>query len=322
MDKKNKSCLVTGASGFIGRELCRKLQQEGYVVRALLRSPAVGPWDEYVIQDLSLLKECLLPDEIVLNIDIVFHVAGVAHANEGSVSKEDYWNINVEGTRDLIHLASTSEVSQFIYFSSVKAIDALDEYGLSKRAAEDIVLKSGKENSLRVCVLQPALVYGIPLKGNLLSMLRAVESGWFPPIPENRNERSLISLNDLTRVALLILEHPQTNGKIYPVTDGQAYSTRQLYEYMRLSLGLKPIRWYVPEWGLRLLAKLADVLQYLVGKKLPFNSNVVEKLLGSSYYSSEGLQQDLPWKPQDSFLDKLPMIVEAYQKSHKKVFES
>ena len=67
-----KRCLVTGASGFIGKALCTHLKAKGFFVRACLRRPAPGPWDERVIGDLC---DTTTPawQEAMLNIHTVFH---------------------------------------------------------------------------------------------------------------------------------------------------------------------------------------------------------------------------------------------------------
>ncbi len=296
-----KRCFVTGASGFIGKALCAHLQAQGFFVRACLRTPMTGPWDEIVIGDLRDTTTSAW-QKAMPGCDTVFHFAGIAHTK---ASTRDYWTINVEASEALMHLAMTAGVARFIYGSSIKAIAPDDDYGRSKQAAEKRLLALGQAHGVQVSVLQPALVYGIPLKGNLLKLLRAIDKGWFPPLPETHNKRSLVSLEDVITVACLVLEDQRPwdaiKDPIYVISDGIAYSTHQIYDAMREALGLSACKGLIPLWLLSFMAKL------------PFAGNIVKKLLGSAYYPSDHLQQSLGWQPSTTLFKSLPAIVAAYK---------
>ena len=299
-----KRCFVTGASGFIGKALCAQLQAQGFFVRACVRTPITGPWDEVVVGD---LRNTTTPawQQAMQGIDTVFHFAGVAHTK---ASTRDYWVVNVEASEALMHLAIDAGVARFIYGSSIKAIEPDDDYGRSKQAAEKSLIALGKAHGVQVSILQPALVYGSPLKGNLLKLLRGIDKGWFPPLPETHNKRSLVSLEDVVRVACLVAEDPRTSDQIqsprYVISDGIAYSTRQIYDAMREALGLSPCKWSIPLWILSFIAKL------------PFGGSVFKKLLGSSYFLSDPadrLQRIFGWQPSTTLFKALPAIVAAYR---------
>jgi len=91
----DKLVLVTGASGFVGQKLCQQLHRKGYQVYAMLHNMADGPWDESIMADLT----SKLPAKITTNIDMVFHLAGKAHAlTETRQDEEEYFQINTKGT--------------------------------------------------------------------------------------------------------------------------------------------------------------------------------------------------------------------------------
>ena len=138
-------CLVTGATGFIGRVLCQRLRNSGVRVRALARRQEQGPWDEFVVADLG---ETALPADLLAGVDTLFHLAGKAHAlSEVAEDDAEYRRINVGGMDALLECAANSALSRFVFFSTVKAMgddDAccMDEewnaapttaYGISKR---------------------------------------------------------------------------------------------------------------------------------------------------------------------------------------------
>ncbi len=296
-----KRCFVTGASGFIGKALCALLQAQGFFVRACLRTPLTGPWDEVVVGDLRNTKTPAW-QQAMQGMDTVFHFAGIAHTK---ASTRDYWVVNVEASEALMQLAISAGVARFIYGSSIKAIEPDDDYGRSKQAAEKRLLVLGKAHGVQVSILQPVLVYGSPLKGNLLRLLRGIDQGWFPPLPETHNKRSLVSLEDVVTAACLVAEDPRLSDQIqnprYIISDGIAYSTRQIYDAMREALGLSPCKWSIPLRFLRWIAKL------------PFAGSIFEKLLGSAYDASDHLQQSLGWRPTTTLFKSLPAIVAAYR---------
>ena len=248
-----RHALVTGASGFIGRVLCAYLVQQGVRVTAVSRTPHPLPWfsaTQYTSHSLDITKTAV-PNEWWRGVDVVFHLAGVAHAGkESKIAHMVYQTVNVEATDSLLQQAVLHDVKRFIYFSSIKAIEPMDRYGYSKRLAEETVLFYGEQKAIQVSIIRPALVYGPNLKGNLQAMQSAIQKGWLPPIPETGNQRSLISVQDLAHAAWVIAESPHTHDKAYVVTDGVAYSTRQIYEVLSQLAGRGARRFSVSKLGI------------------------------------------------------------------------
>ncbi len=299
--------LVTGASGFIGPALCQRLRGEGWRVRALMRRGAEGPWDEVVLVDLGREP---VPAEMLAGVDSVFHLAGKAHAlAEGAGADDEYRISNVQSTVDLLAAAQVQSVRTFVYFSSVKALGGSGSparandaesvpdspYGRSKLAAERVVLGSGAVP--HAVVLRPALVYGPNPKGHLGLMIRAVRGGWFPPLPELGNVRSMVHRDDLVDAALLCALDPRAAGRAYVVTDGRPYSTRQIYEFILESLGRRPPAWTLPVSLLRAAARVGDALGRIRGRRFPFDSELLEKLLGSARYDGQPICRELGFAP-------------------------
>ena len=318
--------LVTGASGFIGRWLCSRLQGSGLTVHALLRQPAEGPWSEAFSVNLGV--DPILA-EILNKVDTVFHLAGKAHAlAELPGETADYQQVNVTGTRILLEAAVAAGVKRFIFFSSVKALadpgeqcvdegwqpaPATDIYGRSKYEAEKLVLATGRESGMHVCCLRPALVYGPGVKGNLLRMMQAIDTGRFPPVPDTGNRRSMVHVDDLVQAAMLAAEKPAANGKTYIVTDGRQYSTREMYVMMAETLGRRVPAWSVPAWVLRGGGHIGDLIGRIRGRRFSVDSEAVARLLGSACYSSQKIEQELGYIPARDLGSALPEMVASYR---------
>lgn len=319
--------LLTGSTGFIGKHFLSVLIEKNYTIRVLVRDkkklPPLPSEIQVVTGDLTQPNSLL---HLCDDIDAVFHLAGHAHAfKEKNASDDQHHAINFQGTQNLLHEAIRARVKKFIFFSSVKAVadsqHKIDEtwqekpstpYGIAKQAAENLVLNA-QSHGLHVTVLRPALVYGPEWKGNLASMLRAIDKGLFPPLPETYNKRSMISINDLCQAALLATDQPQANGKIYFVTDSISYSTRQLYILMKKALA-KPIpHWHIPLEVFKLLAWIGDAGGVITRRRLPFNSDAMEKLFGQAQYDSTRITQELGFKPKDTLEKLLPHIITVYR---------
>jgi len=291
--------LVTGGSGFIGG----RLWQPGDL--ALVRSP--GNLPDAVVGDLldmpSLKRACE-------GIDTVFHCAGHAHAFSSS-DPDAHWRINFEGTHNLIQAAGQAGVQRFIFLSSVKAMAepgnaCVDEdwpgapstpYGKAKRAAEDAVLDAGTKYGMHVVNLRLAMVYGRGGRGNLERMARGIRAGWFPPLPETGNQRSLVHVDDVVSAMRWVAGRPKANGRTYIVADPQAYSGREIYDALRATLAVPSAPTFrVPAWLLRAGGRAGDALGSTVRRSLPLNSEVIDRLLGSACYSPARIEQELGWR--------------------------
>ncbi len=235
----------------------------------------------------------------------------------------------MDGTRILLDAAAGSGVKRFIFFSSVKAMGegngaCLDErsdarpaspYGMAKLEAEKIVLDAGKRHSLHVCVLRLPLVYGLDNDGNIPRMIAAIDSGRFPSLPDVGNKRSMVHVADVVQAALLAAEKPAANGQIYLVTDGQTYSTRQLYAMIRHALDLPVPTWHLPASLLRAMGRAGDLIGRLRGRPFVFDSTVLQKLLGSAWYSSRKIEEELGFRPTRDLTDGVEEMVKEVQRN-------
>jgi nucleoside-diphosphate-sugar epimerase len=259
------------------------------------------------------------------SIDTIIHAAGYAHAAGGSPGV--HTQVTLEGTRHLLEEAEKCGVQSFIFISSVKAmpepgVDCMDEtaagfpedeYGLSRRRAEELVLEAGRRTGMHVCILRPALVYGPGCKGNLAGMLRWIDRGLFPPVPDTGNRRSMVDVRDLVRAVMLAAEKESATGKTCIITDGEDYTTRRIYTGMCEALGKSVPEWSVPVPVLRTLGKVGDAFEAVLRRPVPYNSRTCSRLLDSACYRSVHAASSLGFRPAFKLEDALPAMVAAYR---------
>ena len=310
---------VSGASGFIGRHLCRELQRRGIEVTALVRRAQTGPWDHQVLHDLSTTAPLALP----AGVDSVFHLAGFAHAQQHASAHTLQQTITVEGTTRLLR-ACPSTVRRFVYFSSVKAMgestttSCIDEthelspstaYGRARMLAERRVLAHA--DRMHTTILRLPLVYGPGVKGNLQRLLQAVCKRRLPVLPDFANRRSMVHVADVVSAALAAAEQACAAGRVYLLCDGQRYSSRAIQLSMYAAVGVPRPVLRVPRIALRGCALVGDLLQALGISGLPIDSALLAKLSDSACYDATRARIELGWSPHYTLDDALPSMLAA-----------
>jgi UDP-glucose 4-epimerase len=275
------SFFISGATGFIGQRLLVRLKMNGARLRLLSRYSHL----EYQTVVCDLQRE-VIPDGALDGIDTVFHLAGYAHDLQDAASVEHlYRTVNIDATVRLAELAVNAEVERFVFVSSVKAggrgigDEPEGVYGLTKREAELKILEVGRKSGMHVSIVRPSLVYGPGVKGNLGLMRSGIKKGWFPPLPETGNHRSMIHVDDLVRALLLVSEDERANGEIFIATDGVMHTSREIYEAICQVVGKSVPGWSVPKFLFDGLSLVSPKIRYKVGK-----------LLGDECYYSEKLE--------------------------------
>lgn len=306
-------CLVTGATGFVGRALCERLSRNEVGVIATSRGGGTLA-NGLSVHALDLEAGAVSPQWLA-GVDAVFHLAGIAHQDAGAST---YEAVNYRATVDLAAAAAAAGVKNFIYLSSVKAmgppsgpdsrsenqcVPATDPYGYYKRQAELDLQVAYEGSAMSVVILRPALVYGPDAAGNLQLLARAAR-GRIPRPPE-LGGRSMIALDDMTALLVKLAREPVEGFHLWIVCDGNSYSASRIYALMQNALGREPSRSSLPLWVWRFACSLRD----LTGRN-PLGTTFT-KVFGSENYSNAALLASLNWSPAFSFEDNVEAIMRA-----------
>lgn len=313
-------CLVTGADGFIGRALCRRLSLDGVRVLRMVHK-GVGP--DTTAADLGGET---VPSLTGLRLDVVFHLAARVHQDDdGPDSEAEHQRVTVEGTRSLLAASIEAGAQDFVFFSTcgvmpVGIADGVDEsaqprpatpYARAKLAAERLVTSMNGKGGLRTVSLRLPMVYGPGHKGQFPRMIAAIRRGWFPPIPEFGGRRSVVHVDDVVDAALLVAQSPQAAGKVYIVAEPRAYTSRELYEIVLQALGRRPPRWNMPRFALSTAARLGDAGERLTRRRLPFDSEALRKLTQPAVFSGARFERELGFRPKRNLEDSVRELVSA-----------
>jgi len=300
---KSSRLLVTGATGFVGASLCRRLLAGGFAVSGTLlpsESPAALVAGVQPVRVEPLGSETVW-DEALAGVDTVIHLAARVHVMNERCSDplEEFRKVNVAGTLKLARDAAEAGVRRLVFVSSIKVNgeetsapytgDSLphptDPYGISKFEAEQGVRSIAGQTGLEVVIVRPTLVYGPGVRANFLSMLQVVQRGIPLPLASIRNKRSLTYLGNLVDALAACAVHPAAAGRTYLLSDGEDLSTPELLRRCAAALGV-PAR----------LLPFPVSLMLLAGK-LTGRGALLSRLTGSLAVDSSGIREELGWTP-------------------------
>ena len=211
---KNKGEIIalTGATGFVGRAVIRKLLQKGYRIKALVRPGSEGK----TIQDENInwiegeLGNPISETRLCAGADQLIHMAGLVTAKK----KSDYERVNAEFTGDLAGAAKRAGVKRFIYLSSLAAREPkLSDYAASKRAGEGALAR--KMGEMKAVVVRAPAVFGAEDKATA-PFYRAIKKGYLP-VPGGKNwqdrKLSLVHVDDLAEFLTTSCLQGEKDGK-------------------------------------------------------------------------------------------------------------
>lgn len=302
--------LITGANGFLGSWLTRRLLDEGLDVRILRREKS----DLSEISDLNVehsIGDITDKDSItksLKDIDSVFHLAGlIAYTRAQRPLME---KVNVLGTKNVVNAALEEGIRKFVHLSSVTAIGAsfdktpLNEatpfnlsglnlgYFETKRKAEEIVKKAALEKKLDAVILNPSTIYGPgdAKKGSRKTQLK-VAQGRFPFY--TAGGVNIVHIKDAVEGIFNAWQRGRT-GERY-ILAGENITIKNLFELIAEKAGVEPPKHKMPSFALHALGKVGDLLEKL-GKKGAISSENAWTATLYHWFDSSKAQKELGLK--------------------------
>jgi nucleoside-diphosphate-sugar epimerase len=279
----NNSIWITGANGFVGRSLIDFLENNSY-------------------SDIHSIDLRKIDDKIDLpkNSTLV-HLAGKAHDLKKVSSKDEYYKVNFNLTKDLFDVFLTSSAKKFIFFSSVKACkDNVDSflkeidipnpqthYGKSKLIAEEYIQKQFLPLGKSYYILRPCMIHGPGNKGNLNLLYKLVSKNIPWPLGAFENKRSFCSIDNLMFIIEELIERDDIPSGIYNIADDETLSTNEVISVLAESLNRSAKIWKISKALVQYVAKIGNFF------RLPLNEERLQKLTDSYVVSNEKIKTAL-----------------------------
>jgi len=311
--------LVTGASGFIGRALCKHLLQYGFSVRAATRSSSSATTIPPAAETVRITSVNGGTDwtEALGGVDAVVHLAARVHVMHESNADPlgAFRTVNTEGTNRLAAVAAGAGVRRIVYVSSIKVngeqtVDCPftesdvpspdDAYAISKWGAEQALWATARRTGMEIVVVRPPMVYGPSAPGNFNRLLRFIRLGIPLPLSSVKNQRSFLYVENLCDALRACSQHPAAAGRTFLLSDGKDLSTPEIIRLLSHYLGCRSKMIPFPPTLLEAGASL-----------LGFHEEA-KRLLGSLQVDSSAIRQTLHWNPPYSPREGLRATAEAY----------
>ena len=274
-----RKVLITGAGSYIG-EAFRAYAEKKYP-------------ENFEIEELDMRDEKWREKDFS-QYDIVYHVAGIAHADVGNVdeaTKEKYYLVNTDLTVEVCKKAKAEKVREFIFMSSMivygssapygceKIIDANtvpepeNFYGDSKLQA-DVAVREMADTDFKVIVLRPPMIYGKGSKGNYPLLSKFVRI--LPVFPDVENERSMLHIDNLCEFLCqtMLIKEIQQDAVVLVPQNTEWTKTTEMAEEIAKAHGKKIKKWKI----LKPIVKIGGKVPGKIG-------DLVNKAFGNSCYA-------------------------------------
>ena len=268
--------LITGATGFIGRNLAEELSgKKGFNIFCLVRNDKKAEslkhlGVKFIYADIT--EKHTLMKILRHKVDVVFHCAGYV-----GNKKDLLYAVNVLGTENVCELAQRLNVERFVYLSSVSVISGNTEvplteelpykatavYGKSKIEAERKVLEFRK-SGLRAVILKPCMVYGEDEPHSLKLLCFLLKHRFFPLIDDGKKKLHLVYVKNVVEAMIYSLAGDEFLNGTFFIADNEVYSVKTIFELIAKAVKAPP-PWNLPSAGKTVLLKTP-----FLGKKLSF----------------------------------------------------
>ncbi len=245
--------LITGATGFIGHELVKKIkdtQEIACIVRKenqFLKDNKI----KTIVCNLNNIDELLKKTK---NFEVVIHLAGIVNTH----SKKEFYNKNVELTKNLLNVCKKNKIKKFIFISTaVVASEVQGNYSKSKIEAENLVKQSGVD----YVILRPSLVYGKEDKKNLSGIIKIIKKYPVFPLIGGSSKLQPIHVDDVVDIIIQSIKNKKANNKTYFVAGPEEIIFKRVIKILSAKLNKKvlmvPIPPFIPIFLVKVYEKLS-----------------------------------------------------------------
>ncbi|MGH1542217.1 MAG: NAD-dependent epimerase/dehydratase family protein [Arenicella sp.] len=331
---KGKTVLVTGATGFTGRAVTKKLVEAGADVRAIARiSSKLGDLEPLTIQwfrgdvfDAELIKKACD------GVHYIFHLA--AAFREVKADDEGYARVHVESTQLLAkEVVGRSDFECFVHVSTVGVhghieIDRADEeyrfapgdgYQRTKLDGELWIRKFAAENNLPFAVIRPGPIFG-PGDMRLLKLFRMVRKGYLLILGKGKCIYHLVHVDDLSNIILLAGITPEARSEVMIAACDDPIPLEEMAKHIADSIGIKRAKTIrLPLFPFYIASDICKLICTPLGLNPPiyrrrvdfytkdrkFDNSKVKRLLNYTikYDNPAGIKDTAQWYLENNLLD-------------------
>jgi len=329
-EMSTSQCVVTGANGFLGREIVSRLLMSGVSMSATdISSACSTPGVQYHQADI-LQEQQLLP--VVESASTVIHAAGLAHIfSPRTVDKDLFDKVNAVGTKNMATTAAEAGIAHFILISSVSvygpfthgmysednSCHPVGAYAESKYNAELEAQEIAHKSGMALTILRLATLYGERDPGNMVRLIRTLDRGSFFWIGDGSNRKSLLYKADAARACLAVASRPANGVSIYNVS-APPCTMRDIVDGLSMALEKKPLPIRIPA---PIALTAGKFISCLPERRLSRLYSTLEKWLAEDVYVTSRIERDYGFHTQIDLIEGLKREVRWYLQNKGKIFQ-
>jgi GlcNAc-P-P-Und epimerase len=286
--------LIIGGSGFVGTRLIEHIGSKS-CVNIDKRMSEIYP-ELTIVSD---IRDNNLESKIPSEVSCVVLLAA-EHRDDVS-PRNVYYDVNVEGTKNVLGVMASKGVKNIIFTSSVAIFglnkpnpneefpaDPFNHYGKSKYQAENVLLEWQKQDQSRsVTIIRPTVIFGENNRGNVYNLLKQIASGNFRMVGNGINRKSMAYVGNIVAFIKYNIENHTSGVSIYNYVDKPDLTMNELVSQVELSLSKKLPTLRLPYWMGMLGGFGFDILSFLTKKKFAVSSVRVRKFCATTQFDAE-----------------------------------
>ena len=287
---------IIGASGFVGSRLIELLRQTNYEILNIDKQQS--PF----YPEITTIANVLDKDKItslLSKTDTVILLA--AEHKDNVVPTSLYYDVNVEGTRNVLNAMDKNEVRSIIYVSTVAIYglnkinpteehpaDPFNHYGKSKWQAEEVLREwySKDSQNRSLTIIRPTVIFGERNRGNVYNLLKQIASGKFLMVGKGRNYKSMAYVGNVVDFIKFNIEKNKPGYQVFNYIDKPDLSMNELVAQVEKSLNKKIPSTHYPYWLGMLGGYCFDILAAIIRKPLTISSVRVKKFCATTQFDS------------------------------------
>ena len=327
MTKNKKRVLVTGATGFTGGALAKKLIEQGCDVVALVRKTGNVAALESLGVELAFgdITDRTAVVDAAKGCDIIYHIAAV-YRTAGHPDSY-YEGVNTQGVQHVIDAARTHSVGRTVHCSTIGVHGDIEElpsneespfnpgdiYQRTKLDGEEL-FAAAMADGLPGAIFRPGAIYG-PGDLRLLKMFKQIKRGFFPLFGGGQNLYHLSYIDDLTDGIILCGEHANALGQRFILCSNEYGTLKELSALIAKHLNVKAPTFAPPIGPLMLAAKVCEAICKPLGIDPPLHTRRVEFFVKSRAFSNAKANDLLGYTPKISTEEGVKKTIAWYQKN-------
>lgn len=290
---KTVKITVIGGSGFVGTNLCKRLQakQQDFEIIDLKKSRQFPEKCKIAdVRDIDTLRTTITGD-LIINLAAVHR--------DDIRNKSEYQRTNVDGAENICLVCEEKNIDKIIFTSSVAvygfaapgtdekgAINPFNEYGRTKFDAEEKFRFWQKKTDKSLVIVRPTVIFGEGNRGNVYNLLKQISSGKFLMIGNGENKKSLAYIDNVVAFIEACIDTDKKYS-LFNYVDTPDLTMNELVVIVRSKLkGKKGVGFRLPYWFGVILGYSADFISLITGKKLTISSIRIKKFVSSTEFSS------------------------------------